>query len=94
MSACPILAKEQYIKRHYTVCVELHFNICKKTEVKYESEHWYGRVPKWGERIHEGKVIMLWNLPVQTDRTIPNNKPDSIICDNEKGTCVLIDGAI
>jgi hypothetical protein len=27
-------------------------------------------------------------------RTIPNNKPDIIICDNEKGTCILIDVAI
>jgi len=26
-SACPILAKEQYIKRHDKVCAQLHFNI-------------------------------------------------------------------
>jgi hypothetical protein len=31
---------------------------------------------------------------VQTDRTIPNNKPDIIIRDNEKVTCMLIDVAI
>jgi len=31
---------------------------------------------------------------VQTDRTIPNNKPDIIIRDNEKGTSMLIDVAI
>jgi ribosomal protein L17 len=31
---------------------------------------------------------------VQTDRTVPNNKPDIIIRDNEKGTCMLIDVAI
>jgi hypothetical protein len=31
---------------------------------------------------------------VQTDRTIPNNKPDIIIRDNEKGTCTLINVAI
>jgi hypothetical protein len=30
----------------------------------------------------------------QTDRTIPNNKPDILIRDNEKGTCMLIDVAI
>jgi len=34
------------------------------------------------------------NQQVQTDRTIPNNKPDIIIRDNEKGTCLLIDVAI
>jgi len=35
----------------------------------------------------------LWNQQVQTDRTIPSNKPNIIIRDNEKGTCVLIDVA-
>ena len=39
-------------------------------------------------------IIILWNLPLQTDRTIPNNKPDIIIRDNEAGTCMLIDVAI
>ena len=31
---------------------------------------------------------------MQTDRTIPNNKPDIIICDNKQGTCMSIDVAI
>ena len=31
---------------------------------------------------------------MQTDRTIPNNKLDIIIRDNEKRTCILIDVAI
>ena len=39
-------------------------------------------------------MTVLWNQQVQTDRTIPNNKPDIIIRDNEKGTCLLIDVAI
>jgi len=34
------------------------------------------------------------NQQVQTDRTIPNNKPDVIIRDNEKGTYMLIDVTI
>ena len=36
----------------------------------------------------------MWNQQVQTDRTIPNNKPEIIIRDNEAGTCMLIDVAI
>ena len=39
-------------------------------------------------------IIILWNQQVQTDRTIPNNKPDIVIRDSEKGTCTLIDVAI
>jgi len=40
------------------------------------------------------KVTILWNQQMQTDRTIPNNKPDIIIRDNEKRTCMLIDVTI
>jgi len=36
----------------------------------------------------------LWNQQVQTDRNIPNNKPDIINRDNEKGTCILLDVAV
>ena len=39
-------------------------------------------------------VIIIRNQQVQTDRTIHNNKPDIIIRDNEKRTCMLIDVAI
>jgi len=47
-------------------------------------------VPKSVETSRQG----LWNQQVQTDRTIPNNKPDIIIRDNERGTYMLIDVAI
>jgi len=51
-------------------------------------------VPKSVETNQGGKVTILWNQQVQTDRTIPSNKPDIIIRDNVKGTCMLIDVAI
>jgi hypothetical protein len=41
-----------------------------------------------------GKVTILWNQQVETDRTIPNNKLDIIIRDSEKATYMLIDVAI
>jgi hypothetical protein len=36
VSACPILAKEQYIKRHNRVSAQLHFNICKETGIQLD----------------------------------------------------------
>ena len=67
-------------------------------------KHWYEHVPKSVETGQGGNVTILWNQYVQTDRTIPNNKPDIIIRDNnkpdiitrdnEKRTCMLIDVAI
>jgi len=57
-------------------------------------KHWYKHVSKSAETSQGGRVTILWNQQVKTDRTIPNNKPDIIIRDNEKGTCMLIDVAI
>jgi len=51
-------------------------------------------VPESVETSQGGKVAILWNQQVQTDRTVPSNKPDIIIRDNLNGTCMLIDVAI
>jgi hypothetical protein len=76
------------------VCAQLHFNICNGTGVQLDKKHWYEHVPKSVETNKGVKVTILWNQQVQTDRTIPNNKPDIIIRDNETGTCMLLDVAI
>jgi len=76
------------------VCAQLHFNICKETGVQLDKKHWYEHVPESVETGQGGKVTILWNQQIQTDRTVPNNKPDIIIRDNEKGTCMLIEVAI
>ena len=65
----------------------------RKQGYKLDKKHWYEHVPKSVETSQGGKVTILWNQHVQTDRTIPN-KPDIIIHENEKGTCMLIDVVI
>jgi len=39
ISACQILAKDRYIKRHDRVCAQLHFNIRKETGVQLDKKH-------------------------------------------------------
>jgi len=65
-----------------------------ETGVQLDKKHWYEHVPNSVETGQRGNVTILWNQQVQTDRTIPNNKPDIIIRDNEKRTCMLINVAI
>ena len=64
------------------MCAQLHFNMCKETGVQLDKKHRYEHVPKSVETSQGGKVTILWNQQVQTDRNIPNNKPDIIIRDN------------
>jgi len=66
----------------------------RKQVYNWTKKHWYEHVPKSVETGQGGNVTILWNQQVQTDRTIANNKPDIIIRDNGKGTCMLIDVAI
>jgi len=63
-------------------------------KVKLENEHWHEHVPKLVETRLAGEVIILCNPKLHNDRTIPNNKPDTVIRNNEEETCVLIDVAI
>ena len=65
-----------------------------KQGYNWTKKHWYEYVPKSVETGQEDKVTILWNQQVQIDRAIPSNKPDIIIRDNEKRTCMLIDVAI
>jgi len=66
----------------------------KETGVKLDNEHRNDHVPKSVEISHNGKITVLCNQQVRSDRTSPNNKPDIIIRDNNQGTCMLTDVAI
>jgi hypothetical protein len=76
------------------VGAQLHFNVCKETGVQLNAKHWYEHIPKSVETSRGGKVTILWNQQIQTDRTIPSNKPDIVIRDYEKRTCMLLDVSI
>ena len=75
-------------------CVHNYTSTYERKQGYNWKNHWYEYVPKSVERSQGGNVTILWNQQVQTDRTIPNNKPDIIIRNNERGTCMLIDVAI
>jgi hypothetical protein len=62
------------------VCAHLDLNISKERGVKLDNEHHYKHAAKLVETIRDGKVTILRNQRVQTDRTILKNKQDIIIC--------------
>ena len=43
------------------------------------------------KRPFTNKVTILWDMPVQTDKEIKANRPDKVVKDKEKRTCLLID---
>jgi len=59
ISACPILAKKKYIRRHDTVCAELQCNTCKKIGGKLYIKQRCNPVPKFVSTGRERKVTVL-----------------------------------
>ena len=46
------------------------------------------------KRPFTNKVTTLWDMPVQTNKEIKANRPDKVVKDKEKRTCLLIDMSI
>jgi hypothetical protein len=42
---CPILAKNEYVIRHYRICTHLHYSICKTLGTE-TTENWFSHIPK------------------------------------------------
>ena len=76
ISQCPILAKHEYLKRHNRVAQYVHWQLCKfyKLEAK---ETWYDH--ETPPVIENSEVTILWDFPINTDRTITANRPDIVI---------------
>jgi hypothetical protein len=84
------VGKRTIHKGHDRVCAQLHRNLRREIGVILDYEQCYDHVPKSVRTSREGLVTILRNQQVQTDSTSPNIKPDSIIRNDEKRTCVLI----
>ncbi|KAI5731215.1 hypothetical protein M8J77_006429 [Diaphorina citri] len=92
ISGCSQLAQHEYILRHDKVCKYLHYNICLALGMKPPAQKWYLEEPD--PVITQDNVTILYNQPVQTDRTINANKPDIIVRDRKEKMCLIIDVAI
>ena len=91
VAGCPILAKKEYLERHNTVAKQLHWNICKHYNIEV-NDKWYLHTPDPVVDLEE--VTIIWDAQIQTDRTIPANKPDVIVKDKKQKQCLIIDVAI
>lgn len=93
VGGCPTLAKKDYLTRHNRVCTQIHYNICKTFGVPVRTEKWYEHQPERVATSRDEKVTVLWDYPIQTDRTVTSHKPD-IVVKQQGGECLIIDVAI
>lgn len=79
MSSCSILAPQEYTDRHNNVCKALHFSISKYYECPLQTEKWYEHKPLHVTKSKDGKVTLLYDQQIITDRSIQANRPDLVL---------------
>ena len=91
VSECKQLAQRQYKEwRHDVIAKVIHWEMCKVNDLPY-AEKWYEHKP---ESVTENeRVKILWDFKIQTDKELKHNKPDIVILDKQKRTCMIIDVA-
>ena len=91
IAGCPVLAPNEYKNHHDRVGQYLHWKLCKHYQSPVPS-NWFEHHPR---AVVEGaNVTILWDFPIQTDRTIQAKRPDIIVKDRIAKTCLLIDMSI
>ena len=91
VAGCPVLAKREYLVRHNKVASYMHWKICQHYGLP-TSKEWYKHEPK--PVTENDLVTVLWDFAIQTDKTIIANRPDIVIRDKKKKTCILIDVSV
>ena len=86
VSGCEVLAKTEYISRHNNAASYLHWSICKDHDIEI-TDKWYQHAPETNK---DNNITIMWDMPVNTDRTITASRPDIIVKDSVNSTCKLI----
>ena len=84
------LAKTEYISGHNNAAAYLHWSICKDHDIEI-TDKWYEHEPETVTHNKDNNITIMWDMPVNTDRTITANRPDIIVKDSVNSTCKLID---
>ena len=71
----------------------LHWNIYQDHDIEV-IDKWYEHKPESVTHNKDSKITIMWDMSVNTDRTITANRPDIIIKDSVNSTCKLIDMSI
>ena len=57
-----------------------------------EAANWYEHHPP--DVVEHENVTILWDFPINTDRTIKANRPDIVVKDRTEKSCLLIDMSV
>ena len=91
ISECPKLAQKEYKRRHDWMGMAIHWDLCRKKGFA-TTDKWYEHEPQ--PVTENEKLKILWDFTVQTDHIVEARRPDMMIIDKEKKSCLIVDFAV
>ena len=90
MGGCPTLAENAYLNRHNQLAMIIH----QQLGIKYELidtpiPPYYKYLP--APVVEKNNMILYWDRPILTDRTIDYNRPDILLINNTSQTAIIVE---
>ncbi|KAL1459127.1 hypothetical protein WDU94_011134 [Cyamophila willieti] len=90
MGGCSEMANNMYLSRHNQVAKVVHQNLAIEHKLTTNTTTFYKYSP---DQVMEN-IILYWDQPILTDRSITCNRPDLILVDKKKQSAIIIDIAV
>ena len=89
VSECQKLAQQEDKQvRHDNIAKIFHWKLCKKWGFS-KAEKWY--IHKSEKVLESENCKVLWDFPIQTDKTLEHNRPNITVIDRKNKKCILLD---
>ena len=91
VAECQKVAQKEYKQlRHDNVAKLIHWKLCEKWGFE-KSDQWYTHKPEKALESEECKI--LWDFPIQTEKTLEHNRSDITVIEKKTKKCLLINPA-
>lgn len=88
-SGCEVIANTEYLTRHNLTSGIVHQELAKRCKFQKEAVPYYKYIPT--TVLENENYRIYWDIPIITDRPIPNNRPDITFVDKTRSEAFLID---
>jgi hypothetical protein len=89
---CSVLAPKEYLERHNNVAKVVHQALAVDLGLQETEEPYYKCRPE--QIMQKGRVRMLWDSLMATDRAVEANRPDICVIDQLKQEGLIVDIAV
>lgn len=88
-AGCSALADTEYLSRHNQIAKVIHREFALKYHLAGDLPPYYKYLPE--PVMESGDVLLYWDRPIITDRTIDYNRPDIVVIEKMSGVAMIVD---